>query len=375
MTASILKHDSAPRILELWSELYWTYGRPFTPNAETWNPATALINAALVTELSAREVLDSVLDDSSRAFSPLSDPLKIDFGTHRWLSSSREEAYSDWLAWILGQISNRQQLLRLFGIQDVFTPTHPLPTPMIEREIPILDRVRRLDLVVRFGNHLELVVEVKTKPFDQHEVQSQLADYAAWASNRTIPTRCFFLAVEATGLECPAAFEILPWRELSLRIRALAQQWILNSEQGLGGSTNLVRAAMALAFCGAIERNLLALTPDSVALGQQLQIKDYAGVCFYLQFSRKEDGTPSVVPTISFWRSRQNVLSTLWESVNSRIPEDPEDKIGISKYAFWLTTTRQCVEWQLCMEAFDEVVEGWIEFWKHIGSPRQFLNS
>ena len=116
-------------------------------------------------------------------------------------------------------------------------------------------------------------------------------------------------------------------------------------------------------------------TPDSVALGQQLPIKDYAGVCFYLQFSRKENGTPSVVPTISFWRSRQNVLSTLWESVNSRIPEDPEEKIGISKYAFWLTTTRQCVEWQLCMDAFDEVLEGWIEFWKQIGTPRQFLNS
>jgi len=267
VTASILRRDSAPKILDLWSELYWTYARPLIPNAETWNPATALINAALATELSAREVLHNVLDDSSRAFSPLSDPLKVDFGTHRWLSSSREEAYSDWLAWILEQISNPQLLLRLFGIQDGFTPIDSVETPTIEREIPILDRVRRLDLVVRFGRHLELVVEVKTKPFDQHEVQSQLADYAAWASNRTIPTRCFFLAVEATGLECPEAFEILPWQEFSLRIRGLAQQSILNSEEGFGGSTNLVRAAMALAFCGAIERNLLALTGQPKRFG------------------------------------------------------------------------------------------------------------
>lgn len=263
----MLKHDSTPRILELWSELYWTYGSPFTPNAQTWNSATALIDAALATELSARDVLHRVLVDSSRAFSPLSDPLKIDFGTHRWLSSSREEAYSDWLAWILEQTSNPKQLLRLFGIQDDFMPPGPVQKPIIEREIPILDRVRRLDLVVRFGRHLELVVEVKTRTFDQEDVRSQLVDYAAWATSRTVPTRCFFLAVDADGLECPAVFEILPWRELSLRIRGLAQHWILNSEEGLGGSTSLVRAAMALAFCGAIERNLLALTGEPKRFG------------------------------------------------------------------------------------------------------------
>lgn len=267
MTAAIPQIDPAPRFLGLWADLYWTYVRPLTPKAETWNSATVLIDAALATERSARERLRNVLDDSDRLFSPLCDPLKIDFGTHRWLSSSREEAYSDWLAWTLEQTSNPRQILSLFGIQHDFLPDEPIEKPAVEREVSIFDPIGRLDLIVRFGNHSQLLVEIKTKAFDAEAVQKQLIDYAKWASNWPVQTICIFLAIDINGFECPPAFETLSWRELSLRIRGLARQWISTSGRGLQSGASVIRAAMALGFCGAIERNLLALSGEPERFG------------------------------------------------------------------------------------------------------------
>lgn len=118
---------------------------------------------------------------------------------------------------------------------------------------------------------------------------------------------------------------------------------------------------------------LYSPTQNSVALGQQVSIKDYGGICFYLHFSRNNNGVSYVAPTVSFWRSRLTDLNPLWDSVKSCIPQDPDENIGIDKYAFWLTTSQPCVGWQSCMDAFDAVIEKWIEFWKPIGTPRQFL--
>lgn len=261
----MLQTSRALRSLGVWADLYRTYTGPLTPTAETWKSATALIDAALATERSARESLRNVLDDSNRLFFPLSDPLELDFGTHRWLSSSREEAYSDWLAWTLEQTSNPGQILSLFRIQHDFPPDETLEVPAVEREVAILDPVGRLDLIVRFGNRLQLLVEIKTKAFDVDAVQRQLIDYAKWASNRPVHTICIFLAVDTNSFECPAEFDSQSWRELSLRIRALAQQWITTTRREPGA--NIVRAAMALAFCGAIERNLLALSGEPERFG------------------------------------------------------------------------------------------------------------
>jgi hypothetical protein len=63
-----------------------------------------MIRAAEPVLLSNAERLRTLLMRSNALLSPLADPLLTDCGVHEWLSRSREEAYSDWLAWIVRQM-------------------------------------------------------------------------------------------------------------------------------------------------------------------------------------------------------------------------------------------------------------------------------
>jgi len=90
----------------------------------------------------AWHALQELLRLSNDAFVPLADPLAIDFGAHRWLSSGREEAYSDWLEWVLKQSGNARQILRLLGVQDEdLVRECTSEKPDIKREYPIKDGV------------------------------------------------------------------------------------------------------------------------------------------------------------------------------------------------------------------------------------------
>ena len=48
-------------------------------------------------------------------FAPIGDPFKLDFGLNCWLAAEREEAYSDWIAWILQELGRRRTELLLLG--------------------------------------------------------------------------------------------------------------------------------------------------------------------------------------------------------------------------------------------------------------------
>lgn len=119
---------------------------------------------------------------------------------------------------------------------------------------------RRLDLLLQFGNQLFVVAEIKTKCFDREEVREQLTEYAGWAAHQPVPTQCFFIAVESDDFDCPEGFEFVSWRDLSLRLRAIALPWI-RGVQGLKGAP-LIAAAMLLASCGSVEQNLLELSSE-----------------------------------------------------------------------------------------------------------------
>ena len=206
------------------------------------------------------------LASSNRTFDPLADPLSTDFGAHRWLSSEREEAYSDWFGWILEQIGNAGRALRLLGVRDrELLQACASDTPIINREFKIPDG--RPDLVVEFGNRLLVIVEIKTKPFDRDAVRNQLTRYARWIPDPGNPpqrTLCYFVAVEFGEFDCPSPFEPLPWRDLTLRMREQAREWIRASKNQPPDRNDLIRAAMTLAFCGAVEQNLLGLSGKPV---------------------------------------------------------------------------------------------------------------
>jgi hypothetical protein len=253
---SPIQLGTAARLLELWAELYREGAFcPFLPFI-SWQAADDLVGVAKAADRLARDGLTESLAISNQAFGPLADPLAIDFGVHRWLSSEREEAYSDWLAWILTQIADPRRILKLFGVQDEnLLEECALEEPKIKRESNT--DVGRPDLVVWFGNRLLVVIEIKTKWFDEIGVNAQLIGYAKWAKDQRQPSRRFFVPVEFASFDPPAGFKSLPWRELALRLRKLALEWIQESTMGRLNGSYLVSAAMTLAFCGAVEQNLL----------------------------------------------------------------------------------------------------------------------
>ena len=53
---------------------------------------------------------DNVIIVRSEIDDPLRDPLHVDAGLNRWQRNDHEEAYSDWLAWILEQLDTREVL-------------------------------------------------------------------------------------------------------------------------------------------------------------------------------------------------------------------------------------------------------------------------
>jgi len=263
--------------LELWANLYRRGAfRPLSPSG-SWQAADELVSVARAADDSARSGLAALLSRSNQAFAPLADPLSVDFGVHRWLSSEREEAYSDWFGWLLDQIKDARQVLRILGVKEAtLLRACASEEPLIKREFVLPNGGGRLDLLVEFGNRLLSIVEIKTKWFDEDAVREQLTRYAGWTQKCARPTHCCFVAVDSTELEMPLGFELLPWRELSLRLREQALEWIQESKTGPVNCSHLVRSAMTLAFCGAVEQNLLALskTPKlfrALASGEYLE--------------------------------------------------------------------------------------------------------
>jgi Holliday junction resolvase-like predicted endonuclease len=245
--------------LKLWADMYQQGAFRTSLPSRCWQAADELLGVALAADCSARAGLEEILAISDQTFSPLADPLSIEFGAHRWLSSEREESYSDWLGWILEQIKDASQVLKLLGVHDEeLLRGCASENPIVKREFRIPGG--RLDLSVEFGKHLLVIVEIKTKSFDEDAVLEQLKKYSRWAQNQPQSTRCYFAAVESGEFACPEWIEPLPWRELALRIREQARNWIQASTRPPLDGRDLIRAAMTLAFCGAVEQNLLRLS-------------------------------------------------------------------------------------------------------------------
>jgi hypothetical protein len=130
-----------------------------------WQPAARVIRAA--TPLLKVEVdrLLGLLKSSDR-FPGLRDPLLDDFGTHRWLRADREEAYSDWLHWVLERLGDSDRILRVLDVPEALRPARP-ERVTIERE-KYISGGRRLDLVVKLESII-VVVEVKMGSADAPE--------------------------------------------------------------------------------------------------------------------------------------------------------------------------------------------------------------
>ena len=181
-------------------------------------------------------------------FPGLGDPLDptVDFDTHRWLDGSREESYSDWLAWILDRQGESGPVLRLFGLKP---GPLALSTCRVDREV--VTAQGRPDLVIRCGrgNRGTFAVEIKTA---SEAGDDQLSRYLTWLKTQPAPQGLVLLAINEPDENLPSdRWGFRSWEEVSAGLRTWAWKW-LRDGRGLD-------AAMTLAFCGAVEQNLVGL--------------------------------------------------------------------------------------------------------------------
>jgi len=214
----------------------------------SWDSASRLVQSAKELEGYARQHLEEALADSDAELSPLSDPLGLSLGEHRWLSADREESYSDWLAWILQEIGDAEDILPLFSLSHGSAGSLGL-AERVSREVP--GDHGRTDVEVWFGERGLLLIEVKVQPPGDN-LRSQLDGYAKWAETRrgVQPPLLVLLGTEEPKRDI-GKFVFTDWRDVCIRLRRYAKR--MKDSHGL-------RAAAILIFCGAVEQNLLRLS-------------------------------------------------------------------------------------------------------------------
>ena len=74
-----------------------------------------LVAAVHCVDREERKRLQELLQCTHELLLPFGEPLELNVGLNRWLSGTREEAYSDWLQWLFGQLrpSEIRQVLRI----------------------------------------------------------------------------------------------------------------------------------------------------------------------------------------------------------------------------------------------------------------------
>jgi len=220
----------------------------------SWAPVQRIATAAVAFFARERERVAELLKQSDAKLAPLTDPLSLDLGLHRWLAADREEAYSDWLAWAVQQLTDPRDVFALFST-DAPPGSESWNPPEVTREYPVPtgheDRSGRLDLVIRYPNRALLVVEVKLGSADDADTAKQ-EGYAKWIKAQPEPFRSsVLLATDAVEVESDGGFAFVSWEHVCRRFRRLALKHITAHRVSV--------AALTLAFVAAVEQNLLGL--------------------------------------------------------------------------------------------------------------------
>jgi hypothetical protein len=241
-------------LLRQWGELGRRLARAPRPTP-SWEPVQRIATAAVAFFARERQRVAELLKRSDQKLAPLTDPLALDLGLHRWLAVGREEAYSDWLAWAVQQLTNPRDVFALFRVKPPDEFEWPTDPAEVVREHPVPtgheDRTGRLDLVVRYAGRALLVVEVKLGSADDADTAKQ-SGYAEWSKAQPEPLQQpRLLATDAEESESEGGFELVPWEHACQKFRRFALKHIAENRVSV--------AALTLAFVAAVEQNLLRL--------------------------------------------------------------------------------------------------------------------
>src|SRR5713101_2183609 len=155
-----MSNEDAASVLRTWGQLGRHLACSTAPVAVDWGAASRMIASAAPYFKALVGRLTKLKERSDDLLKPLADPLWTDFGAHRWLSDDREEAYSDWLEWIVQKLEPAA-ILDLFAIKKLF-PDEPYDDLLAlaqarlvtKREVCVPkghpNQQGRLDLVIRF---------------------------------------------------------------------------------------------------------------------------------------------------------------------------------------------------------------------------------
>jgi hypothetical protein len=245
--------DQSPKLLRKWASLGADLVARRSRRVPTWDAATRLIEAAHPKLQADAKRLQTLLAESRRLLFPLEDPFDLDLGLHRWLEADREEAYSDWLEWVVRQANRADRVFKLFGLEfPAELPASQLVTVKRECCIPYghIEQEGRLDLVIRLDPHAIIVVEIKKGDAEESDTAKQ-AGYKQWLDEQHQYPKgqrySIFLAASANEEEYEQ-FKPLLWETVCIQMRRLAIE--LKQKQ-------VAIAAMTLAFVAAVEQNLL----------------------------------------------------------------------------------------------------------------------
>jgi hypothetical protein len=227
------------------------------PSAD-WNAAKRMIVAVRPMMKSGAERLRSLLEESRKKLAPLGEPFDLDLGVHRWLDAEREEAYSDWLEWVIRQAKTAKRVFRLFGLEspDELTQTAQFE---VHREYCIphghVDQEGRLDIRISYGDQAIIAIEVKKGDAEGADTAKH-GGYSRWLAGLPHPiTHGVFLTVSAEEQDYDG-FRFRSWADVCIEMRLLAIDFCKEGR--------VMAAAMTLAFVAAVEQNLLGFSAESV---------------------------------------------------------------------------------------------------------------
>jgi hypothetical protein len=232
--------DAHARVLQQWAA--FGAALPARPAAD-WAGAEQLIEAVRPALEASSAELRALLERSGVLLG-WKDPLLCDLGVHRWLNN--ENAYSDWLAWVLEALKDAGAVLRVLG--QPLTGSEGGEYEVV-REVWLhkghKSQQGRIDLLIELSEPRRVIgVEVKIGNRDYSKQKGYLASLQQpWRGG------CGVL-VDLREPENTYGFQFRSWREVSLALRRVIAA---RNEKG-------PVEAMVLAFVAAIEQKLLGMS-------------------------------------------------------------------------------------------------------------------
>jgi hypothetical protein len=241
----------ASEILRHWSTVVYGYAAELQGVQEhslSWTPCDRLVAAAHDFWLAKGRAIGDLLTESQKVLG-FEDPLTLRFDLHRWLAADREEAYSDWLAWIANELALPELVGRLLLGNDI--PAEILNCNkrcVAEREKQFPGG--RLDCLFKFGDAVLVVIEVKLTTAESADLGA-LPRYKEWSDAQGHGFKFLRLLVTDSKSQLYDGFEVMKWKDVCANIRRLLPELVKRGR--------IVEAALCAAFVGAVEMNLLGL--------------------------------------------------------------------------------------------------------------------